>query len=204
MGVNFHAALLSKADPVVCGRRLRPLSLAHSVTLAAIGSPFARGNSRAVIGPADFLVALKVCASEWPFDVSLKPTFGDRWRFWRYSFDKARFTADLSSFIAYIDDNHALPVIFSKPDTSAPESIPDELLTVATLMRRGGMSWREAWTMSVAKAVWLACALSRVEGGEVTIETEKNEALAPVIRAAEEKLKTDHALREQVEKIIHA
>lgn len=61
--VDSWTQAIYAAPPVICGRRLRPFSLAHAVLLRAMGNAYAYVNKAAT--RTDIMIAVDVCSRTW-------------------------------------------------------------------------------------------------------------------------------------------
>lgn len=178
MDLRFLQSVYAKGAKV-CGRPLRPFSLAHRVALTALGSPFMEGA--AAITPQDLVIALRVCASRTPFAPLGRPRLRDRILFWRLVLNRKAHADRCREFLDYFDEHATGPKILNTGEPSGPQDIPWVLCVVACLIRNG-VPEADAWAMPEGKAVWLYVAFSRMEGADIKLWTKEHEEAAALLR----------------------
>lgn len=157
------------------GRKLRPFSLAHRLVLEALDSPLVSESTAFAMG--DLLLAARVCSMPNPFRPLLKPTWMERVRFWRGTFDPSYFRSESQKFVDYLDDHSSAPKFWNRLDqTFARTSVPWLLDLAAGILRRTSFSEREVWLMPIGKAFWYYTALCKQEGHDPDILTTDEEA----------------------------
>lgn len=144
--------------------------MATVVALHAMKSPFI--ESDAPIEPDSLLIALKICAHGVPFTFpSFKPKARDRWNGWKMKRDQVFFVEQCLRFKAYVDDHCSVPEFWEDDtDSEKPKkklSAPWALSRVAQLLTQTTLTHREAWTLPLGYAFWLAGAVSEIRGSEV-------------------------------------
>ena len=108
---------------VICGRRLAPFSLAHSLQLTQLDSPLWGGSGEA--GPEDLDIATQICAQDSPL-VEFAPVNPD--------FDPV---AESEKWIAYIRTCAGRPMLKERTQAALgnPNTVPVEILAATYLLR---------------------------------------------------------------------
>jgi hypothetical protein len=153
--------------PVICGRRLLPFSLAHSLALRRLKSPLAVG------GDADFsdlILALEICSRsfvELP-ELIASPAFvrtvARKSHRWFYRFDTA-----LSSFNNYRANFTATPP--RKQSKGSKIKAPVEFYLATMLMTEFHFSEAAAWNCAFGRACCYSATWAERQGDD-TILTE--------------------------------
>ena len=165
-----------------------PLTLGHLVVLSRIESPFADATiDPALIGVGDLAVALWVCSRP---AVTAWNQFGSgrgrlsRW--WIGLKVEARFTQLLDAFVSWMSIQRAGPDVWqSGGGSGAQRGAPALLVLLVTLVRKFGFTYREAFELTMAEAVWLHWA-SLEDDGLVQLMTDTER------EAAEEAQRVSH------------
>lgn len=148
----------------VCGVKLRPFSLWHRVCLGAVDSPFLDGGRE--FTPADLLVALQICKTEWPNQPDLRPSLLGRWRKRRMTNSHIRFARAGRVFVRYLSDFSSRPQFWtSESDNRRILTGPPILSQVCSLVANGH-SLKDAWNMSPGEADWYDCTQAERMGAE--------------------------------------
>jgi hypothetical protein len=178
---RFLQSWFVRRDWRVLGRRLQPFSLAHRLTLEAIGSPLCRGNELFTF--TDLALAVCVCASPDPFRRIPAPSWADRVRFWHSTFRPAWFRSEAEAFIAYLDEHTSGPKFWEREEDGArTDSTPWPLVVATTLIRRTSLREREVWAMPLGRALWYHAAVAKLDGARLDILTTEEEAMLERLR----------------------
>ena len=151
----------------VCGRKLSTFSLWHHLILTAIDSPIAVGGDK--ISVIDLLVAVNVCRLEYG-DTNFKHGFKDI--IWRKKLFKNPdlFNKEAQRFYKWMEKQTSPPKFYikdkggGKTTEKGVQSAPRCLGLVCSLMSRGGVSERDAWSMNLGKAMWMDAQLAQFDG----------------------------------------
>jgi hypothetical protein len=174
----------------VYGLAMRPLSLGHSFTLEAIGSPFYHGK----LGTRQELrLAAWICSRP---PLAVPQMSGPRFWVWRILSARHTFLHQVERWKTYVADYCAPPQMWSKTTKAGdrepePSRIPGALATVARLMLIG-MTERQAWSTPVGAAAWYEAAHYEAETGQrldIVTDSERLAILRSKARAAAEESK---------------
>lgn len=189
MDDRFFRAFFAPAEATICGYRLKPFCAGHVLVLTALGSPLVRGEDEP-FRPCDLLIALRVCEHGWPFQPEMRPRLRDVWRRWRLERDQERFVAAARAFLRWQGEHSSLPQFWKdatpgkKP--GKPITAPSMLTLVVSLVSRG-IPERDAWEMSLGRAMWLSAAMAEREGAEVKFAYE-HELRVPMFEMSEDEI----------------
>lgn len=144
---NVWIAALLKTPPVICGRRLLPFSLFHSLILERIKNAYWRGGE---IDAQSLAEAVDICSRTWEQNVAAFDKFNVR-KLRRLAFYIVRKfgTAD-AKFKAYVlDYNASIPREMGEQgrDLASPWQF-----RLAMFLMGKGFSESEAWNMPVNRA----------------------------------------------------
>jgi|GEM_PF-4110042 len=168
----YFEALIHKRHRVL-GFDLQPFSWAHYEYLRAIGSPVASGAIDSVEALA---IAVGVCRTKNPLTSGVK--FPRRLRYsvawWPWNL-----TREAEKFRCYLEDFASLPETAESFNAKAggekkktkPSIVPVALRIIARLVSLG-IPEHEAWTMPMAKTIWLGYADAENNGVKLTLLTE--------------------------------
>ena len=192
------AALLE--PPLICGRRLLPLSPAHTVILSAIGSPAWVGGA---LGGGDVLMAVHILSMDWRHGrewlsagCRLPWLWASRWALRRGAVQRAG-----ESLLNYLDDATHCPTHAYKADGAGLKA-PWQWHMVATLMSLG-MSEDEAWNCPLNRAACLCDTKDERDGGDTLVD-EKTARGADLVAKANAEPDEDRrrAMYEEAERLL--
>lgn len=171
MSSAWDKALFARA-PVVFGRQLLPLSLAHVRALKAMASPYVGGGAAS---PVDALIAASICSRTLAqinaevFGAAVQPWrrwWGARWLMrWRAD----AFRAGHSALVEYFDEFAAQPPHEWATGETRQYAAPWEYHTARVLCKVYGMSVAQAWECPVGLARCLYDTHAEAEGDETLI-----------------------------------
>lgn len=172
------AALLE--PPLICGRRLLPLSAAHAVTLSAIGCPVWCGGKA---GPADVLVAVHVLSMTWrecrawlAAGAKVPSLWAACWMLRRKSMRNAE-----ASLLDYLEDATHCPTHKQAADGDGCKA-PWQWHIAAGLMRLG-MTEDEAWNHPINRASCVIDAHGEREGADSLVDEKTARGMELVAQA---------------------
>ena len=172
MDDRFFEAWITRSDWKVCGLRLQPLCLGHTVNLAAVGSPLAPGielSGDLQISPADLLVAARICAEGFPHPGHIRPRLRDvLWRI-RLERDPALFRREALVFAGYREDHTSAPQ-FWEDATGDGRAItaPVALSKAAYLLAETSIPEPRVWSMPLGRVDYLIGAIEERKNGQLT------------------------------------
>ena len=195
--VWFQALMLT--SPRMCGRALRPFSIAHRYILRALGNPYAYTDVPATV--SDLLNAVAVCSRTW--EQNRAALFGGRpWAqdsawdwYWRQRLARSFETAD-ASMRQYMADYCAVPAHDNGTAKDAKIGAPVEFHLVRVLMSAFGMSEAKAWNMPWNRAVCYLDARAEAESNDTHILSPVEEHAYDLIEQASKE--TDKAKAEEL------
>lgn len=148
----------------VYGLTMRPLSLGHSFTLEAIGSPFYHGK----LGTRQELrLAAWICSRP---PLAVPQMSGPKFWAWRILSARCNFVSEVERWKTYVSDYCAPPQLWSKSmkagETKADPSRIPQAVSTATRLMLIGMDERQAWETPVGMAAWYEAAHYETETGQ--------------------------------------
>ena len=171
-------------EHTVLGRKLRAFSLAHRLSLEAVGSPLIESDKPFTM--ADLCLAVRICAAADPFRPLARPTWGERVHYWRGSLDPAWFRVQAQKFVAYLDDHSSAPKFWEPTDkTESRVCIPWILEVASALLRHTSLTEQEVWYMPLGRAFWYFTALSRQTGADLEVLTTEEEEFLDELAAGQ-------------------
>jgi hypothetical protein len=157
----------------VLGFSLKPFSWSHYEYLRAIGSPVASGEIDSLQSLA---IAVGVCRSDDPLKNGVK--YPARLRIsagflpWNLEREAMKFRVYLEDFASLPETAESYTVkAGGKCKKTKPTIVPVALRIIARLVSMG-IPEREAWTMPMAKTIWLGYADAENNGVKLTLLTE--------------------------------
>lgn len=168
----YFEALIHKRHRVL-GFSLRPFSWSHYEYLRAIGSPVAGG---AIDSLESLAVAVAVCRSEnplvsgvqYPRSLRISAAFLP----WNIESEAVKFRCYLEDFASLPETAESYTVkAGGKPKKTKPSIVPVALRIIARLVSLG-ITEAEAWTMPMAKTIWLGYADAENNGVKLTLLTD--------------------------------
>jgi hypothetical protein len=177
----------ANTDHVVFGRRLDPYCLWHQFNLELVQSKVLLGEPLTAF---DLWMAVRICTTPWtPHhrvpDLRSPGKLRFLWQVGRYSLLR-----EVEKFQVYLNDHCASPKLWPNQHKQTEQGQAtdrdfDENLELALhVMREGGFTWREVWTLPVGMIRWSSVGLAKLTGAEIPIWTPEHEELfkAHVIR----------------------
>lgn len=164
----------------VLGRALPPLSLWHLAALEAIGSPLILQRPGSTIELGDLQAAVQVCLTRWPDQPQLKPRLRDWLQQVVYRRNERYLRQHAEAFDAYLN-LHCRPPELREKLNEVPRRItaPSVLSRVAGLMAFPSFTLSNIWNdVTPGYALWLLCAASERETGQLSFITEEDDELS--------------------------
>lgn len=174
---RFVEAFANK-DHVVLGQRLDPYCLWHQFNLEIAQAAVLLGDR---LTPLDLWVAVRICSTPWtPQHRVPDLTPPGKLRF-IWDVGRFNFAAEVAKFGAYLEDFCPGPKFWPNQHKNvgdAPQRDIDENLELALhVVKDGGFSWAQAWTMPIGMLRWASTGIAKLSGAQVDIWTPEHEEL---------------------------
>ena len=168
----------SNGTHTVLGKRLAPFCLWHQLNLEKAQAKVLTGEA---LTPLDLWIAVRICTTPWTPQFpapDLRPPGLYRFIF---TVGRYKFAREVAEFEAYLLDYVSGPKFWPNQHEShegdGDRDIDDNLELALHLVKDGGFSWRDAWTMPLGVARWNSAGLAKLAGHKVDIWTPQHEAL---------------------------
>lgn len=158
----------------VCGRKLKPICLRHTLILTEIESPAIFTNK--VMSPQDLVLACRILST---YDLremlSIKANDIDSQAFLLLLTDNAKYNEELKKFCEYLKFQDNAPVLWEKKSNGNGRGVGTVLSCVSNLIRNG-IDYEKAWTMPESEAVWLYVANTIAAGADINVVDDRDKA----------------------------
>ena len=171
----FHGAFDPPA-PTVLGRRLKPLCLAHVVTLGQADSIFLKQDPDRKPTVVDVAVAAWFCSKPGflPGEEIPEPDMERMIRWASIAGRRYKPEVEQQKLIDYLKQSLRFPRFWAPENGGRPTVAPWEFTVVSALVE-AGITRREAWTMPVAEALAHYAATMERKGLELVSDWEKRQ-----------------------------